>query len=115
MQAQSFDGHEAYRARICGIRDVVDTQTCGAIRIPPLRQRFVRDEVELFGNQQQIAESLEMQRPRARMNGEEAHGRGLARIADVHDGSAAAAEGMTDEGVSLVDHDLYAVGSAAKV
>jgi len=46
-----------------GIGNIVDAQSRRAVRIPPLSLGPVGDEIELFRHQQQITESLEMQRP----------------------------------------------------
>ena len=67
MQPEALDAHEADAARLRGILDVVDAHARRAVRVAPLRLRLMRDEVELLGEEQEVAEGLEVQRPGARM------------------------------------------------
>jgi len=49
------------------------------------------------------------------MNREKIHRFRMPRIAHIHHGCAAAAEGMPDEGVPLVDHDLHPIGTSTEL
>ena len=73
-----------------------------------------RPDVRGVDRKQKIAVHLDMMRPCIRRHGHEGSRLWLARIANVDDADTVA-EHVTDKGMTLVDHDLHAIGAPALV
>jgi hypothetical protein len=77
--------------------------------------RIVRDKVELFGEEQQVAVALEVQRPRARVGFNEVDGSRRAWITHVDHTRTAPRERMAYKSKALIGHDLHAIRTTTKL